>query len=330
VLVAAGCRPVASRTTAASAEVPSATVALPAPSASAAAPSASAAAPSASAAAPDRAWRRPFLWRLTPPPKASYLVGTMHLPDPRLRVLPAALERVLVECEAYYGEIPLDAVTQSRLAAALLLPGGSTLGDVLPAELHARVEREWTSRGVPFAPFDRMKPWVVSVQVTLLDRFSLLAQQPPLDAALYARAEADGKEVGGLESVAEQVAVFDGLTAAEQAALLRDTLDQIDRYRRERRDPTEELVAAYVSGEDARVTRLLEEDFDPQDPLDVKVRQRLFTDRNARMADRITACLRAAPPRAYLFAVGAGHVVGADGLVARLERAGWQPRRTTE
>jgi len=275
-------------------------------------------------------WRRPLLWRLTPPPEASYLLGTMHLPDPRLRTLPPTLERALVECDAYYGEIPLDAVTQSRLAAAFLIPGGRTLGELLPAELYARVEREWTSRGLPFAPFDRMKPWVVSVQVTLLDRFALLAQQPPLDSALYARAEADGKEVGGLESAAEQLAVFDELTPAEQIALLRDTLDQLDRYRRERRDPTAELVAAYVSGEEARVTRLLDEDYDPKDPLDVKIRQRLFTDRNARMAERIAERLRATPARAHLFAVGAGHVVGPDGLVARLERAGFRPLRTTE
>lgn len=285
---------------------------------------------SASVAAPDRTWRRPFLWRLTPPPKASYLLGTMHLPDPRLAVLPPTLERALVECEVYFGEIPLDAVTQSRLAAAFMIPGGRTLGDLLPSDLHARVEREWTSRELPFAPFDRMKPWVVSVQVTLLDRFALLAQQPPLDSALYARAEADGKEVGGLESITEQLAVFDELTPAEQVALLRDTIDQLDRYRRERRDPTAELVAAYVSGEEARITRLLDEDFDPKDPLDVKIRQRLFTARNARMAERIAERLRATPARAHLFAVGAGHVVGADGLVARLERAGFQPRRTTE
>jgi hypothetical protein len=165
-----------------------------------------------------------------------------------------------------------------------------------------------------------MKPWVVSVQVTLLDRFSLLAQQPPLDAALYARAEADGKEVGGSRASPSRSRCSTGSRRRSRRRCSETPWNQIDRYRRERRDPTEELVAAYVSGEDARVTRLLEEDFDPQDPLDVKVRQRLFTDRNARMADRITACLRAAPPRAYLFAVGAGHVVGADGLVARLER----------
>ncbi|MBN2196912.1 MAG: TraB/GumN family protein [Polyangiaceae bacterium] len=321
VAVAAGCRRESPPLEAAPAN------AKPVPSRSAV-PSAPSA-PFASASAAERAWTRPFLWRVTPPPSESWVFGTMHIPDRRLDLLPAGLERAMAACDGFYAEIPLDPATQAHLATSFLLPGGQTLEEVLPPELYARVEREWTSRGLGFVPFDGMKPWVVSIQVTLLDRMMLMAVKKPLDAALYARAEAANKEVGGLETAAEQIAVFDELTRSEQTALLRDTLDQLDRYRKERRDPTEELVSAYVSGEDARIIRILHEEYDPKDPLDVKIQQRVFAARNARMSARIADKLRAGR-RSFLFAVGAGHVVGEDGIVARLARAGFQPVRVVD
>lgn len=285
--------------------------------------------PDASAAAPEApsVWTRPLLWRLPAPAGESYLLGTVHVPDARLEVLPASIQRALAGCDAFYGEIPLDVGTQSALAQGFLLPAGQQLSAILPPALHARVEREWSSRGLPFAPFDAMKPWVVSIQVTLLDRFAELATRPPLDAALYRRAEAAGKEVGGLETAAEQLAVFDELDRTEQIALLADTIDQLERYRRERRDPLAELVAIYLSGDPARVSALLEAEYDPDDPLDVKIRRRLFTERNARMSERIADKLGAGPRRSYFFAVGAGHVVGADGLVALLAQRGHRPER---
>ena len=89
------------------------------------------------------------------------------------------------------------------------------------------------------AAFQDFKPWAV---VTLLSL-------PPsekgefLDLVLYKAAVEARKEVKGLETMEEQLAVFDDLSEADQIALLRETLDSRDQM------PAmfEDLIQAYLA-----------------------------------------------------------------------------------
>lgn len=61
---------------------------------------------------------------------------------------------------------------------------------------------------------------------------------------------------------------------------------------------------------------------DPSEaPLMDRMRERVFTARNAVMAERIDAAL--AQPGFHFVAVGAGHLLGADGVPALLQARGW-------
>ena len=51
----------------------------------------------------------------------------------------------------------------------------------------------------------------------------------------------------------------------------------------------------------------------------------MIDERNVRMAERIAARLRSGPPTVY--AVGLAHVVGKNGIVARLQHAGFHVTR---
>jgi TraB/PrgY/gumN family/tRNA-splicing ligase RtcB len=163
---------------------------------------------------PDPVWNRPLLWRIDAKDggKPSYVFGTIHLPDARLDVMPPGLDQALASADAVYTEIPMDAGTQLGMAPKLMLPKGKTLKATLPNDLYAKVEAMFAAKGLPFAPFDTMKPWVVSTQLLLLDKMMLMLTKKPLDAVVYARAQSEGKKVGGLETVDEQLGVFDGLS----------------------------------------------------------------------------------------------------------------------
>jgi uncharacterized protein len=295
----------------------------PATSSAAAAPAVVSATPAPTA--PTSAWKRALLWRIESEKKAepSFVLGTIHLPDARLDVMPAPLERALDSADAVYTEIPMDPATQMAMVPKIMLPAGTTLESILPRDLYQKVEGIFTAKGLPFAPFNGMKPWAVTAQLALLDRLTLFATKKPLDSVVYTRAQSAGKEVGGIETADEQLALFDGLSQSEQISMLRMTVEFREKQEQEGKDLTEELLAAYVSGDQAKLEQLIVDAFDPSSKLSIKLKRRFFSDRNTKMSARMDAKLKAQPDKSYLFAVGAGHVVGADSVVAQLSKKGY-------
>ncbi|HKY34628.1 MAG TPA: TraB/GumN family protein [Polyangiaceae bacterium] len=256
-----------------------------------------------------------------------YVLGTIHLPDSRLDAFPPGLEAALQESDTVFTEIPMTPEAQAAVAPLLVLPPGRTLSQALPAPLHSGVMEAFGARGVPASSLENLKPWVVAIQLALLDRLATLAQRRPLDSVIYEKAALAGKVVKGLESPREQLALFDTLSHAEQIELLRQTLEFRNRMKVARRDMLGELLEAYVAGDDALVAGLMREGYDPKDRLSAKLLKRVFTDRNAAMVSRMLSQRRSTPKQRHFFAVGAGHVVGDDGIVARLERRGFKVER---
>ncbi|HSA19898.1 MAG TPA: TraB/GumN family protein, partial [Myxococcota bacterium] len=276
-----------------------------------------------------RPTERPFLWRLEAPgaAKPSYLYGTIHVPDDQVLALPSAVRQALVASDALYTEVPMDPAMQLRMAPMIMLPEGKTLKDVLPVELYSRLDKLFTQKGLPFAPLSKFKAWAIATQVTLLDHIFEFAAKQPLDMQLYLNAQSLGKQVGGLETLEEQVAVFDGLSTEEQVRMLRETLDMLDEFKRQGRDAIRELVQAYLGGDEDKLLQAVMESYDPTDPLDQKVMKRLLSDRNQRMAERIAARIQAAPDKGMFFAVGAAHLLREDGVGRLLEARGYKLAR---
>jgi hypothetical protein len=267
----------------------------------------------------------PLLWRIGPAADgqqqpAGYLYGTIHVPDDRVLALPPAVIGALRTSTAVFTEIPMDSATQMAMAPKLMLSEGRTLDDVLPADLYARVEKKVSASGLPMTMIKRFKIWALATQLILLDRMVEFATKQPLDKVIRERGRTAGKRLGALETVDEQLAVFDELSEKEQVHLLRQTLDMLDEHAAKGEDPIEIMVEAYLTGDAAELERVMMETYDPDNPIDRKLIGRLFTERNQRMAERIRKELTAAEGPVF-FAVGAGHLVGDDGLVDLLRQA---------
>lgn len=273
---------------------------------------------------------RPFFWRIEGD-VPSYLFGTIHLPDERVTTLHPEVESAIDRCDALYTELAMDLKLLSAATKGMMLPRGKSLRTVLPEPLYAKLEAFFAERKMPLGAMERMKPWVIATQVAMIDHLADLAKGKPLDLQLYQRAQDDDKEVGGLETMDEQMGIFDSLSEAEQAEVLRKAIDQVERYRREGRDLYEELIACYLSGEGERLEALMNESNEDGDlELNRRIEKALLDDRNRRMAERIVAKLRAEPKRSFFFAVGAAHYFGELGLVDLLRDAGLQITRVPE
>lgn len=272
----------------------------------------------------------PFLWRVEGV-VPTYLFGTLHFPDERITTLHPEVEQALDQCEALFTEMPMDNKTMGKMAPVMMLPRGKKLADMVPAEVLRRLEAFFAARHMTLAaPIDRMKPWALTLQVLTMDHLKEFAIGKVLDMELYRTAKNADKEVGGLETLDEQIRVFEGLSDADNAAILAGTIDLVENLRQQGRDLAEEMVKAYVAGSGESLMKFVAA-MEPGDKeVAARYRKAILVDRNATMVERIVAKLKAEPKRRFFFAVGAAHFFGEQGIIAQLRAQGYTVTRLPE
>ncbi|CAN5365424.1 hypothetical protein BH09MYX1_BH09MYX1_10200 [soil metagenome] len=263
----------------------------------------------------------PILYRLDGV-KPSYLLGTIHVGDRRINAFPSVITKDFTASDELVTEVVMDSADKNKFVLGTVLDG-KTLADVLSPAVYAKAKATFTAVHVPSNLYDHMKPWAVAVQISLFDHIADL--QSGVDLRLTADARAIKKPISGLETFDEQLDVFDKMSASDQEMMVDEAITQRDNAKKEGRDPIKELLDAYVSGDEERVLASLDTDYDPKNPTDVRLRQRLIYDRNVTMKTRIIA--RMDGTKSFFFAVGTAHVVGPEGIVALLRAAGVKVER---
>lgn len=284
-----------------------------------------------------RPTEKPFLWRIdgaTP----SYLYGTVHVPDERVLELPDVVRRAFDAADVFNAEIPLDNATQSSLMGKLMLPPGQDLRKLVGEDVFARIGRvigKALNGKVPPGAADMfttmlspMKPWAVMSQVELIEFLpDITAGRQPLDAMLYALADKAGKELGALETVDDQVAVFESFTTQEQVRMLVTTLDDLENPRPGGISPARELVDLYLAGDLNRLAAEVNKQYPQDAALNKKIVARVVDERNTKMTAKIAELCAKKPSRSYFFAVGALHYAGDSGIISQLAKKGFKVTR---
>jgi len=273
--------------------------------------------PVTSAAQPAAASRfeHGLLWRVeTDDSPASYLFGTFHSNDPRITTLPCPVEEAFNRSSSYTMEVIMNGPGLVNMAKAMYFSDGRTLRQVLGDSLYRDTARA-LGRDPVDGPdgLDSMKPWAAMML--------LLGPRAGgglfLDMALQVRATRAGKPTHGLESMDEQIAVFNDMSLDDQVVLLKDAVQNA----RLTATVMEELTQAYVR-RDLAALQALQEQHKPADArVHDEMTRRLLTRRNHRMADRVRERLKEG--NAFI-AVGALHLPGEDGLLNLLAAAGYR------
>jgi len=259
-----------------------------------------------------------LLWRVeragvTP----SYLFGTMHSDDPGVVKLPTPVQQAFDQAQSVTLEVVLDPRSLLAMTSALLMTDGNTLESLIGRRLYERTLEVMDARGIPEILVANMKPWAVAVTLmTPLGNNGVV-----LDHVLYQDAVAAGKKVHGLETVAEQVGLFDGLSRKDQITLLEDTLDNLDTVAQ----MLDELQAAYLDRDLKRLMELNEASMRDSDPLLAETfNRKVIVERNYSMAERMQPRLREGQ---QFIAVGALHLAGKEGLLKLLSERGYRLSR---
>lgn len=259
-----------------------------------------------------------LLWEVSKPGiESAYLFGTIHSEEPEVLQLPQAVQQAIDHSSTVVLEMLLDAEAMMYSSTAMLLMDGRLLSDIVGEPLFRQTAAAIRARGIQELVLERMKPWAAAVVLSMPASETGLV----LDMMLYQSALEQGKSVHGLETVQEQLHVFEALSEADQVLLLQDAVDNFSGL-----DAMHAaLLDAYRQRDLAGLMALSEASMQAGDQqLAAEFQQRLVVDRNHRMAERMQVYLRQG--RVFI-AVGALHLPGEEGLLELLEQQGFTVRR---
>lgn len=263
-------------------------------------------------------FKQGLLWKIeTRTGLSSYLFGTFHTSDPRITKLPCPVEEAFARAKSYTMEVITNGAGISSMAEAMYFNDGKKLKDVVGDRLYQDTLRALRGSDTRVAAgIDSMKPWAVMMMLSSPRSGSGLF----LDMALQLRATFHDKPTYGLETMQEQIAVFNDMSLDDQIVLLREAVQSVQRPE----DAIEEVAQAYLK-RDLSALLTLNEKYKPQDArVYATVMDRLLVQRNINMATRMRPRLEEG--NAFI-AVGALHLPGETGLLGLLRAAGYRVTR---
>ncbi|MCD7108330.1 TraB/GumN family protein [Rhizobium sp. DKSPLA3] len=269
-------------------------------------------------------------WKIEKPGvPASYLLGTMHVTDPRVLAMPqgapdafAGAATVIVESDEILDERRAQAALFSD-PSLTMFTDGSTIESYLDADQKVILTEGLKARGLPLAAVARMKPWMIASFVSLppCELSRKAGGAVFLDQKLAQDAVATGKTLKGLETMVEQIHALNDLPMAFHISALVDTL-KLGNLVEDAMETTTEL---YLEGRIATIMPMLKAASETVEGSDseqesVAFEQRIVTDRNHVMATRARPSLDAG--NAFM-AVGALHLPGPEGVIELLRKDGF-------
>jgi uncharacterized protein YbaP (TraB family) len=268
----------------------------------------------------------PALWRAEAPGRGTlYLLGSVHMGPGDGHRFGGTVDRAWERSEELVVEVDVSRVSQveqiqmTRLYGMLQPP--TTLREVVSGATWGQLAAYLQLRGIRTEEVAGYKPWFVAftvVQIELQEAGYDAAQG--VDRAFIDAAAGDGKPIAALETAASQLQMMDRLPASLQELMLRDSLARVDRFP----EDTAELVDAWRRGDEQRLEKLVFQPLDEFPELELFY-DLVFFQRNQVMASELARLSE--DGRTRFVVLGAGHMIGAQGVPRLLAQRGYRVER---
>ncbi len=254
-----------------------------------------------------------LLWKITGKnsKQPSYLFGTMHTTDSRAFTFSEQAKNTIEKCDAFAMELLIDDNSLDiSLVMSLVMTDGTTLRSLFSEEEFQMLDSLLgNATGFPLTMLDNIQPIIL---IALLEQAGLGKDSSlPLDLYLMEHAKAKKKKLLGIETVAEQLNALQSLSYKEQAEMISAELAKQNDTQAE----NDSLSYYYSVG---KLDSLLE--LNNRNPMPEKLAKALIDNRNEIMAERIADFIK---KQSVFSAVGALHLLGANGVIERLRRKGF-------
>lgn len=257
------------------------------------------------------------LWKIQGKQATVYLLGSVHALQEKDYPLPSVIENAftnarVVAFETDIGELENPAIAMKMMSKSQL-PEGQTLESVLSPEVYKAFMKHAEDSGTPGMMVDHMKPAMAAMTLEIFELLKMgMNPQFGVDKHFYPLAQSAGKEILPLETVDYQLDLITGFSKEEDELVMKSTLKEIDNVKKD----IGELIKAWREGDADKLQKLMN-DAMADSPA---IYKRLLTNRNHNWIPKIEELVRG--DKNAIIIVGAGHLVGKEGVVELLQKDG--------
>lgn len=268
---------------------------------------------------PSGASAEPPVWIVRDADSEIVIFGSMHILPAGVDWRPDALDAALAKADDLWFELPMDDAAQAEVGRAAQAKGylsaGETLTGLLGPEDGARLRKVADQLGLPMAVLQYLRPWLAEVSLANAMFMKSSASRAEGVEVVIQRTAPPSAVRRAFETPEQQISILADTPQADQIASLRQTLDELEQGP----GAYDELVKAWAAGD---IRTLEAEALEPIRKASPTLYRRLIVERNIRWVEAIKT--RMAGSGETVIVVGAGHLVGKDGLPARLRALGFK------
>ncbi len=264
-----------------------------------------------------------LLYKVTSASSTVYILGSIHLARPELYPLKNVIVAAYDKSDILVVEVDVESQAsvlymQNAMERLGSYPKGKTLRSELSETTYTALKHYTDKAGLPLQAMEKMRPWTVMLQLSTAEMLRLgYSPELGIDKHFLDRAQQERKRISALETIQEQMGLLSRDDKAYQEKLLRYTLSSIS----EMEPMLNKLSESWKNGDAKAMEKMfllsLQDDKSLRDIYDD-----LITKRNYKMAKKIESYLKSDSD--YFVVVGAGHVIGKDGIVDLLKKRGYR------
>jgi len=264
------------------------------------------------------------VWQVSSGNKVLYLAGAIHQLRSADYPLPAEFDSAYKRADILVFETDMgllsDPLTQRRMQQAVTYQDGTTLKQRVSAPVYNKVAAKWQQAGLPPLLLKFIRPGGVVMTLTMAQLHDSGVDAEGVDQHFHLRANSDSKPVIGLESVDLQIGYLADMGVGNEDSFLQQTLAELEQSNQF----MDQLIRAWRDGDLVQLERLIIEDMRRDFPA---IYNSLLVQRNLNWLPQLQTMLNDGPVELVL--VGAGHLVGPDGLLQQLESQGYTVRQVS-
>ena len=245
--------------------------------------------------------------------KPSYVFGTYHFADKGFIDTMKVVNEKLAAADAVVGELVMDKSLALKLIPFMMMKE-TTLDKLLTATEYKEVA-DFLKKiaGYDIKMFNTMKP--IAVQTLIVQYYApktFTKDNPAIDEYFQTYGKANGKTVLGLETAEDQAKVLFGSPIERQKEMLLKSIKNPEKDKKE----SLKIYNYYITQNLKQLAKIFSkpQGFTPQE-MDA-----LLKNRNIKWVEKLPTLMQ---DKSLFIAIGAGHLVGKDGLIKGLQAKGY-------
>jgi hypothetical protein len=248
-----------------------------------------------------------------------YLLGSIHFAKPDIYPLDQKVESAFNKASFLVVELDQKQLDQDSMRRHILKHGMYEKPDSVESHISEstlKLLKDYLNRyDMPLEGYNRMKPGFLAMTLSIAHVIRL-GYLPDYGIDMYFLNKAQDKTVLQLETYADQLDLF--FDMPDEELFLKHTLSQLEDIEQQ----IDETVTAWKNGDTQQMVEnvLIEPQQEYPELRDVYTK--IYTDRNIKMTNKIIQYLK--QDSIYFVVVGAGHLIGDQGIVNLLQERGYK------